>query len=308
MRIVVTGAAGFLGSHLCDALLAEGHDVVAIDNLSTGRWTNLPARERLSRLTLDVCNPIFVEGRVDQIYHFASPASPKDFDRVPVAVAAANSLGAWNVLQLAREKRARILMASTSEVYGDPLVTPQPESYWGNVNPFGARSCYDESKRFAEALTHAFATEHGTDARIVRIFNTYGPRMRHDDGRSVPTFLDHAIRGEPIPVQGDGLQTRSFAYVSDVVAGSIALMESGYAKPVNLGSDEEVTILDLVHEVLRATGSSSEIVHLPAAPDDPRQRRPDLGLARRLLEYEPTTSLRDGLALTLRHQAGQLAG
>ncbi|MCC6403931.1 MAG: NAD-dependent epimerase/dehydratase family protein [Fimbriimonadaceae bacterium] len=307
MRIVVTGAAGFLGSHLCDALHLAGHEIVAMDNLSTGRWDNLPARPGLTRLTVDVANPIYVEGKVDRIFHFASPASPRDFARVPVAVAAANSLGAWNALHLAKEKGARIVMASTSEVYGDPLVSPQPESYWGNTNPVGPRSCYDESKRFSEALTRAFALQYGSDAGIVRIFNTYGPRMRRDDGRAVPTFLDHALRREPIPVQGDGLQTRSFAYVADVVAGVIALMESGYASPLNLGNDEEVTILELAEAVIQATGSESPIVHVPAAPDDPRQRKPDLTLARRLLGYEPRIGLREGLAATLSQREGQLA-
>lgn len=307
MRTVVTGAAGFLGSHLCDALIEAGHEVVAMDNLSTGRWENLPERRGLRRVTLDVCAPLYVEGTVDRIYHFASPASPRDFERIPLAVAGANSLGAWNVLQLAREKRARILMASTSEVYGDPLVSPQPEGYWGNVNPHGPRSCYDESKRFAEALTRSFVQEHGIEARIVRIFNTYGPRMRPEDGRAVPTFLDCALRGAPLPVHGDGLQTRSFAYVSDVVDGTIALMESDFDSPVNIGSDEEVAVLDLARQVILATSSSSKVVHVEAAPDDPRQRRPDLSLTRRVLGYKPKVSLRDGLRATLDHRVNKVA-
>lgn len=291
----MTGAAGFLGSHLADLLIEQGHEVVALDDLSTGRWENLAQRPGLTRVEADVA-AAEVDGPIDRVYHLASPASPRDFARMPLHVLRANSLGTWRLLELAEAKGARFLLASTSEVYGDPLVSPQPETYWGNVNPVGPRSCYDESKRFAEALVTAY--EGRVECRIVRFFNTYGPRMRRDDGRAVPTFFDQALRGAPLTVQGDGMQTRSFAFVSDVVPAVAALMESDVEGPVNLGADEEVTLLDLARRIRSSLGSQSEIVHVGAAPDDPRRRRPDLSRARRLLGYAPGVWLDEGLART----------
>lgn len=308
LRAVVTGGAGFLGSHLVDRLVGEGWRVVVIDNLITGSWDNLAqCGDAIERREQDVSDYLNVEGPVDFVFHFASPASPVDFTRIPIKVMKAGSLGAHNTLGLALAKGAKFMLASTSEVYGDPLVSPQPETYWGNVNPIGPRSVYDEAKRFAEAMTMAYRNQHGVDVRIVRFFNTYGPRMRLDDGRVVPNFVRQALQGEPLTIYGDGLQTRSFGYVSDAIEGVWRLARSDYDQPVNLGTDEERTILDFAQAVLAATGSSSPIVHLPAAIDDPRRRRPDLERARSILGWSPQTSLEHGLAQTIEFFSGRLA-
>jgi dTDP-glucose 4,6-dehydratase len=323
MRAVVTGGAGFLGSHLVDKLLAKGWDVVAVDNLITGSWDNLAhLDDRIERIEQDISETIRLEGPVGFVFNFASPASPVDFARIPIHVLKAGSLGTHNALGLARAKGAKFMMASTSEVYGDPLVSPQPETYWGNVNPIGPRSVYDEAKRFSEAMTMAYHREHGLDTRIVRFFNTYGPRMRLDDGRVVPNFVKQALLGEPLTIYGDGKQTRSFGYCEDIVEGVWRLatvqptdsdslntqhpIPNTLSLPVNIGTDEERTILEFAQEVLKATGSSSKIVHLEAAVDDPRQRRPDLTRARALLGWEAKTSLQDGLAATADYFRGKL--
>ncbi len=299
MRALVTGGAGFIGSHLVERLLQRGDEVVALDNEVTGRWGNLPDHPRLTRLHQDAVAPFDVDGPLDVVAHLASPASPIDFLRIPLEVLRVNSIGTENALRLAERKGARFLFASTSEVYGDPAVSPQPESYWGNVNPIGPRSPYDESKRYGEALVTAWHRVTGLEVRTVRYFNTYGPRMRADDGRAVPTFLVQALRGEPLTVQGDGQQTRSFAYVDDSVEGTLRLLASGVEGPVNVGSDHEVRLIDLARAVIRLTGSSSEVVHVQAAEDDPRRRRPDLTRARLELDYEPTVPLEDGLRRTI---------
>jgi nucleoside-diphosphate-sugar epimerase len=301
MRAVVTGGAGFLGSHLCRALLERGDEVVAVDNLVTGSLGNvedLSGRPGFSFQRHDVSTSVDVEGQVDAVLHFASPASPVDFERIPLPILKVGSLGTFNTLGLARAKGARYLLASTSEVYGDPLVHPQPESYWGNVNPIGPRGVYDEAKRFAEAATMAYHRFHGTDVRIVRIFNTYGPRMRPDDGRAVSNFLVQALSGEPLTVYGDGTQTRSFCYVDDEVRGILALLDSDYVGPVNIGNPDEFTILELAKTVLEVTGSSAEITFRPLPTDDPTQRRPDISRARQVLGWEPIVELREGLART----------
>ncbi|MFN2608245.1 MAG: UDP-glucuronic acid decarboxylase family protein [Acidimicrobiales bacterium] len=300
-RVVVTGGGGFVGSHLCRDLLARGDEVVAVDNLVTGSAANvamLDADPRFSFVLHDVTEPFRVDGAVDAVLHLASPASPADFDRIPIPIMLAGSRGTHNALGLARAKGARFLLASTSEVYGDPLVHPQPETYWGNVNPNGPRSVYDEAKRFAEAMTMAYSRHHGVDVRIVRIFNTFGPRMRPDDGRAVSNFLVQALAGRPLTVYGDGSQTRSFCYVDDEVRGILALLDSDHLGPVNIGNPEEYTILELAEAALAVTGSSSELTFLARPVDDPAQRQPDISLARRVLGWEPTTGLEDGLALT----------
>ena len=301
MRVVVTGGAGFLGSHLCRALLGRGDEVVAVDNLVTGSLRNIEelfGRPDFTFLHHDVSNFIHVPGHVDAVLHFASPASPADFERIPIQILKVGSLGTHKALGLAKEKGARFLLASTSEVYGDPKVHPQPETYWGNVNPIGPRGVYDEAKRFAEAMTFAYHRHHGVDVRVVRIFNTYGPHMRPDDGRSVSNFLTQALDGKPLTVFGDGSQTRSFCYVDDEVRGFLALLDSDYVGPVNIGNPNEFTILQLAEAVLRVTGSSSEIHYLPLPVDDPTQRRPDITLARDLLGWSPTVDLEAGLART----------
>jgi dTDP-glucose 4,6-dehydratase len=303
-RVVVTGGAGFLGSHLADALLARGDEVVVLDNLLTGSMRNiehLVDRPDFTFVLHDVSTDIVVPGTVDAILHLASPASPVDYLEHPIQTLKVGSLGTHNALGLARAKGARFLLASTSEVYGDPAVHPQPETYWGNVNPIGPRGVYDEAKRFAEAMTLAYHREHAIEVRIVRIFNTYGPRMNVDDGRVVSNFLVQALRGEPLTVYGDGSQTRSFCYVDDEVRGLLALLDSDHTGPVNIGNDGEFTMLELAEQVLAVTGSSSEIVFRPLPVDDPRQRRPDLTLARELLGWEPTVALADGLARTAEH-------
>ena len=304
---VVTGGAGFLGSHLVDLLLKEGHRVIAIDNLITGSVDNiahLAGHSGFSFIKQDVTEYLYLSGPVDFVWHFASPASPIDYLELPIQTLKVGSLGTHKALGLAMEKGARFLLTSTSEIYGDPLVHPQPESYWGNVNTIGPRGCYDESKRFAEALTMAYARQHGLETRIVRIFNTYGPRMRLNDGRVVPAFLGQALTGKPLTVFGDGSQTRSFCYVSDLIDGIHRLMMSQGEDahlPTNIGNPHELTMLEFAREIIRATGSKSKVVHKPLPQDDPRQRRPDIGRARRLLDWEPRVALGEGLRSTIDH-------
>jgi dTDP-glucose 4,6-dehydratase len=298
---LVTGGAGFLGSHLCDALLAREHRVICVDNLETGSLTNIEhiRGPRFTHLNLDITEPYFVEEPVDFVYHFASPASPIDYLRLPLHTLKVGSYGTHHTLGLAKLHRARFLTASTSEVYGDPQVHPQPESYWGHVNPIGPRGVYDEAKRYAEALTMAYHRQQGVDTAIVRIFNTYGPRMRPHDGRAIPTFLRQALQNRPLTVFGDGSQTRSFCYVSDLIEGVIALAESGYHHPVNIGNPDEYTLLELAETVIEVTGSSSEIVFEALPTDDPQVRQPDTSLARQILGWQPQVSLREGLRRTI---------
>ena len=307
MRILVSGAAGFVGSHFCDRLLAEGHSVIGVDNFLTGSPRNLahiPAGALFEFLEQDITRPLAIGGAVDCLVNMASPASPKDYLAHPIATLDAGSLGSRNLLELAREKNARYLVTSTSECYGDPEVHPQAESYWGNVNPVGPRSCYDESKRFTEALTMAYHREHGVRTNIARIFNTYGPRMKLNDGRVVPAFLGQALRGAPLTVFGAGQQTRSFCYVSDLVDGLYRLMHSEERYPVNLGNPREMTILEFAHEILRLTGSRSEIVYEPLPEDDPKQRRPNIDKAKALLGWQPRVELEEGLRHTVAYFAG----
>ena len=302
MRVVVSGGAGFLGSSLCRALLARGDEVVCVDNLVTGAEPNiadLMADRRFTFIYHDVSNHLIVPGDVDAVMHLASPASPKDFTEIPIKILKVGSLGTHNLLGLARARNARFFLASTSEVYGDPLVHPQVETYWGNVNPIGPRGVYDEAKRFAEAMTMAYHRQHGVDVRIVRIFNSYGLRMRPDDGRVVSNFVMQALRGEPVTIYGDGTQTRSFTYVDDEIRGFLLLLDSGYVGPVNIGNPNEFTVAQLADLVLELTGSSSEIVRRPLPVDDPTQRRPDITLARTVLGWEPEIQLREGLARTI---------
>jgi dTDP-glucose 4,6-dehydratase len=298
---VVTGGAGFLGSHLCDALLARGHRVICIDNFETGSLANIKhlSSDRFEFMHANVIEPFFVEDPVDVVYHFASPASPIDYLRLPLHTLKVGSYGTHNALGLAKRHRARFLTASTSEVYGDPQVHPQPESYWGHVNPIGPRGVYDEAKRYAEALTMAYHRQQGVDTAIVRIFNTYGPRMRPHDGRAIPTFLRQALQDKPITVFGDGSQTRSFCYVDDLIEGIIRLAESGVHQPVNIGNPHEFTLLELARTVIEVTGSRSEIVFEALPTDDPHVRRPDISLAREVLGWQPTVELREGLRRTL---------
>jgi dTDP-glucose 4,6-dehydratase len=306
MRVVVTGAAGFLGSHLSDRLLAEGHEVVGLDNLVTGDERNIAhlAGNRKFRFVLhDVTEYIFLDGPVDAILHFASPASPIDYLQIPIQTLKVGALGTHKALGLARAKKARFLLASTSEVYGDPLVHPQPETYWGNVNPVGPRGCYDEAKRFAEAMTIAYRNFHGVDTRIVRIFNTYGPRMRPNDGRIVPSLIGQALRNEPLTVFGDGSQTRSFCYVSDLIEGITRLLKSDYRDPMNLGNQAEMTVLQFAEAIQRLTGTKAPIVHKPLPEDDPKQRRPDITLAQKILGWGPKVGLDEGLRNTVAYFA-----
>lgn len=303
MRVVVTGGAGFLGSHLCDALVARGDDVVCIDNLVTGSHDNVAHLfgHRFTFVEHDVSNHVWVPGEVDAVLHFASPASPRDYLEMPIQTLKVGSLGTHNTLGLAKAKGATFMLASTSEVYGDPQVHPQPESYWGHVNPVGPRGVYDEAKRFAEAMTMAYHRYHGLDTRIVRFFNTYGPRMRPGDGRVVSNFIVQALAGDPITVYGDGEQTRSFGYVDDTVRGVLALLDSSEHDPVNIGNPGEFTIRELAEIIIELTGSTSSIVSEPLPIDDPTQRQPDITRARDLLGWEPQVALRDGLVSTIEH-------
>jgi dTDP-glucose 4,6-dehydratase len=306
MRILITGAAGFLGSHLCDRFLAEGHNIVGMDNLITGNIDNiahLMEHDRFHFIKHDVSNYIYVAGNLDAVLHFASPASPNDYLLHPIPTLKVGSLGTHNTLGLAKAKGARYLLASTSEVYGDPQVNPQPEDYWGHVNPIGPRGVYDEAKRFAEAMTLAYQRYHGLETRIARIFNTYGPRMRLNDGRVVPSFVYQALTGQPLTVYGDGRQTRSFQYYSDLIEGIYRLLHSEECLPVNIGNPNEMTILDFAHAVVEAANSDSQIIFVNPKnerfTDDPKVRRPDISKARRVLDWEPKVSLTEGLAKTI---------
>jgi dTDP-glucose 4,6-dehydratase len=298
---LVTGGAGFLGSHLCDELLARGNRVICVDNLETGSLANIEHIRTNSfvHLNLDIIEPYYVEERIDFVYHLASPASPIDYLRLPLHTLKVGSYGTHHTLGVAKRHRARFLTASTSEVYGDPQVHPQPESYWGHVNPIGPRGVYDEAKRYAEALTMAYHRQQGVNTSIVRIFNTFGPKMRPNDGRAIPTFLRQALQDRPITVFGDGSQTRSFCYVEDLIRGIIALAESGYHDPVNIGNPDEYTLLQLAKVVIEVTGSRSEIVFEALPTDDPQVRQPDISLARELLGWEPKVTLREGLERTI---------
>jgi dTDP-glucose 4,6-dehydratase len=298
---LVTGGAGFLGSHLCDELLSRGHRIICIDNLETGSLANIEhiRSEQFVHLNLDIIEPYYIEEPVDFVYHLASPASPIDYLRLPLHTLKVGSYGTHHTLGLAKKHRARFLIASTSEVYGDPKVHPQPEGYWGHVNPIGPRGVYDEAKRYAEALTMAYHRQQGVDTAIVRIFNTYGPRMRPNDGRAIPTFLRQGLQDRPITVFGDGSQTRSFCYVEDEIRGLIALAESGYHNPVNIGNPDEFTLLELANAVIEVTGSRSEIVFEALPADDPQVRQPDITLARAILGWKPKIELREGLRRTI---------
>src|SRR6266850_2668909 len=304
MRAVVTGGAGFLGSHLCDRLLAEGWEVLAIDNFITGASGNLShlkSNKKFRFQRADVSKPLKVASKVSYVLHFASPASPPDYLKHPIATMMVGSVGTQNALELALAKKAKFFLASTSECYGDPEVSPQPEEYWGHVNPLGPRGVYDEAKRFAEAMTMAYHRYHGIDTRIVRIFNTYGPRMRLHDGRALPAFMSQALRGENVTVYGDGSQTRSFCYVDDLVDGIVRQWERGGADPTNLGNPHEFTVRQLAEKVIGLTGSRSPIVERPLPTDDPKQRRPDITRARALLGWEPTVDLEAGLLTTIEY-------
>jgi dTDP-glucose 4,6-dehydratase len=298
---LVTGGAGFLGSHLCDELLRRGHRVICVDNLETGSLANIEHIRvpEFVHLNVDIIEPYVVDEPIDFVYHLASPASPIDYARLPLHTLKVGSYGTHHTLGLAKLKRARFLLASTSEVYGDPEVHPQPETYWGNVNPIGPRGVYDEAKRYAEALTMAYHRQQGVDTAIVRIFNTYGPRMRPNDGRAIPTFLRQALQDRPLTVFGDGSQTRSFCFVEDEIRGLIALAESGHHLPVNIGNPEEYTLLELAETVIEVTESRSEIVHEALPIDDPQVRQPDITLAREILGWEPTVGLGEGLKKTI---------
>ena len=301
-RTLITGGAGFLGSHLCDRFIADGHEVVCMDNLITGNPDNiahLMGHERFSFVRHDVSNYMYVAGELDYLLHFASPASPIDYLKLPIQTLKVSSLGTHNALGLAKAKGARMLIASTSEVYGDPQVHPQPESYWGHVNPIGSRGVYDEAKRFSEAITMAYHRYHGVETRIVRIFNTYGPRMRLDDGRALPAFMGQALRGEPITVFGDGSQTRSFQYVDDLIEGIVRLLHADTSEPVNIGNPDEVSIREFAEEVVALTGSQSSLTFVDLPSDDPKIRQPDITRARALLGWEPRVARADGLARTL---------
>lgn len=300
-RVLITGAAGFLGSHLCDRFIHEGYHVIGMDNLITGRMSNIEHLMKLSNFEFhhhDVSKHIHISGELDYILHFASPASPIDYLKIPIQTLKVGSLGIHNCLGLARVKNARVLIASTSEVYGDPSVHPQPESYWGNVNPVGPRGVYDEAKRFQEAMTMAYHTFHDVETRIVRIFNTYGPRMRLNDGRVLPAFIGQALRGEDLTIFGDGSQTRSFCYVDDLVEGIYRLLHSDYSNPVNIGNPSEISISEFAEEIIKLTGTDQKVIYKDLPVDDPKQRRPDTTIANELLNWEPKVSRKEGLELT----------
>jgi len=309
-RVLITGAAGFLGSHLCDRFIQEGYEVIGMDNLSTGSLSNIEHLFPLPEFSFyhhDVSKFIHLPGPLDYILHFASPASPIDYLQLPIQTLKVGSLGTHNCLGLAKAKKARILVASTSEVYGDPLVHPQHEDYWGNVNPVGPRGVYDEAKRFQEAITMAYHNFHGLETRIVRIFNTYGPRMRLNDGRALPAFIGQALRGENLTVFGDGSQTRSFCYVSDLVEGIYRLLLSNESQPVNIGNPNEISLLEFAKEVITLCGTGSKIEFKPLPQDDPKQRQPDISRAKKVLGWEPAVSRKEGLALTYTYFKNQLA-
>jgi dTDP-glucose 4,6-dehydratase len=300
-RVLITGAAGFLGSHLCDRFIKDGYSVVAMDNLITGDLANIEHLFKLQQFEFyhhDVSKFIHVSGDLDYILHFASPASPIDYLKIPIQTLKVGSLGTHNCMGLAKVKAARVLVASTSEVYGDPLVHPQTEEYWGNVNPVGPRGVYDEAKRFQEAITMAYHNFHGLETRIVRIFNTYGPRMRLNDGRALPAFIGQALRGEDLTVFGDGSQTRSFCYVDDLIEGIVRLLMSDYHLPVNIGNPEEISLKDFAEEIIALTGTKQKIVYKPLPMDDPKQRKPDISRAKKLLDWEPKWKRKEGLAKT----------
>ncbi|MBL6668428.1 MAG: SDR family oxidoreductase [Crocinitomicaceae bacterium] len=300
-RVLITGAAGFLGSHLCDRFVNDGFHVIAMDNLITGRMKNIEHLVKHSNFEFhhhDVSKHIHIPGKLDYILHFASPASPIDYLKIPIQTLKVGSLGIHNCLGLARVKKARVLIASTSEVYGDPNVHPQPESYWGNVNPVGPRGVYDEAKRFQEAMTMAYHTFHGAETRIVRIFNTYGPRMRLNDGRVLPAFIGQALRGEDLTVFGDGSQTRSFCYVDDLVEGIVRLLKSDYEQPVNIGNPSEISIAQFAEEIIELTGTEQKVIYKDLPVDDPKQRRPDITLAKKILDWEPKVTRQEGLKIT----------
>ena len=303
-RVLITGGAGFLGSHLCDRFIKEGYHVIAMDNLITGDLKNIEHLFKLEHFEFyhhDVSKFIHVPGDLDYILHFASPASPIDYLKIPIQTLKVGSLGIHNCLGLARVKNARVLIASTSEVYGDPNVHPQPEEYWGNVNPVGPRGVYDEAKRFQEAMTMAYHTYHGLETRIIRIFNTYGPRMRLNDGRVLPAFIGQVLRGEDLTMFGDGSQTRSFCYVDDLVEGIYRLLLSDYAQPVNIGNPDEITIKEFGEEIIKLTGTSQKLISLPLPTDDPKQRKPDITKARSILGWEPKVSRAEGLKITFNY-------
>ncbi len=310
-RVLVAGGAGFIGSHLVDRLLAEGVEVIAVDNLVTGSLSNIAHVREHPGFTFihhDVCHPLVLDGPLDWVLNLASPASPIDYLKLPLETLKVGAMGSHSLLELAKVKGAKYLFASTSEVYGDPLVHPQEESYWGNVNPIGPRSVYDEAKRFGEAMTMAYLREYGVDTRIVRIFNTYGPRNRANDGRVVPSFINQALRGEPLTVFGDGSQTRSFQYVSDLVDGLLRLMASNVTEPVNIGNPTELTVLEFARLILKLTGSPSAIEYRPLPQDDPKIRRPDITRAQTLLDWEPRVPVETGITETIRWYREQLEG
>jgi dTDP-glucose 4,6-dehydratase len=303
MRVVITGGAGFIGSHLCEALVKADNEVICLDNLITGNLENIEhlfGNDGFRFIRHDVTEFIHVAGRVDYVLHFASPASPIDFEKIPIQILKVGALGTHKALGLARANKAGFLLASTSECYGDPLVHPQPETYWGNVNPVGIRGVYDEAKRFAEAMTMAYHRHHGVNTHIVRIFNTYGPKMRPEDGRAIPAFISQALKGEPITIFGDGTQTRSFQYIDDLIAGLMALMASDEHLPTNIGNPHEFTIRELAETIVELTGSQSQVSFGPLPPDDPKVRQPDITKARERLKWEPEIQLREGLGHTIR--------